>query len=338
MSESNFASDRRRFIARAAGGLLGLGAIGALGWPGRAFPAQWPGRTLRFVTYSGAGDPVDLRLRDFVQALMHEYGNTPMIVENKVGAAGQIAAQSVLLAPPEGYDFLLANATFTITPSYFRRLQYKPLSDFVPVALSGSAPIGFAVPAANPARTFKEWVAWAKQQRGSLNYASLGNGSVSHLYGFQIRDDFKLEATHIPYKASGSALIDMLRGQISYVMLDTFNLRPLLAKKQVRILAVTGADRSQYLPDVPTFRELGFAGYDRTGWTAFMAKAGTSPDVIASLNGTINRINATPEWARKRDEVWSSWKPLTPAELQRQLQAEVVAWGDLVRRSGVFGD
>ena len=135
-----------------------------------------------------------------------------------------------------------------------------------------------------------------------------------------------------------SALIDMLRGQISYVMLDTFNLRPLLVKKQVRILAVTGADRSQYLPDVPTFRELGFGGYDRTGWTAFMAKAGTSPDVVASLNRSINKINATPEWARKRDEVWSGWKPLTPVELQKQLQAEVVAWGDLVRRSNVFGD
>ena len=338
MSESNFASDRRRFIARAAGGLLALGTMGGLGWPSRSFAAQWPERTLRFVTYSGAGDPVDLRLRDFLQALTREYHNTPMIVENKVGAAGQIAAQSVLLAPPEGYDFLLANATFTITPSYFRKLSYQPLSDFVPVALSGSAPIGFAVPASSPARTFKEWVAWARQQRGSLNYASLGNGSVSHLYGFQIRDDFKLDATHIPYKASGAALIDMLRGQISYVMLDTFNLRPLLAKKQVRILAVTGADRSQYLPDVPTFRELGFAGYERTGWTAFMAKRGTSPDIIASLNRSINKINATPEWARKRDEVWSSWKPLTPAELQKQLEAEVVAWGDLVRRSGVFGD
>lgn len=337
MSESNFAAARRRFIG-GAGGLLGLGALGALGLPLHAIAAQWPERTVRFVTYSGAGDPVDLRLRDFLQSLAHEYRNTPMIVENKTGAAGQIAAQSVLLAPPDGYDFLLANATFTITPSYFRKLQYKPLLDFVPVALSGSAPIGFAVPASNPARTFKEWVARATQQRGTLNYASLGNGSVSHLYGFQIRDDFKLDATHIPYKASGAALIDMLRGQISYIMLDTFNLRPLLAKKQVRILAVTGADRSQYLPDVPTFRELGFGNYERTGWTAFMAKAGTSPDIVASLNRSINKVNATPEWARKRDEVWSGWKPLTPAELQKQLQGQVGAWGELVRRSGVFGD
>lgn len=338
MSESNFAAERRRFIAGAGGGLLGLSALSAMGLPLRASAAQWPDRTVRFVTYSGAGDPVDLRLRDFLQSLAHEYRNTPMIVENKTGAAGQIAAQSVLLAPPEGYDFLLANATFTITPSYFRKLAYKPLSDFVPVALSGSAPIGFAVPASNPARTFKEWVAWAKQQRGTLNYASLGNGSVSHLYGFQIRDDFKLDAIHIPYKASGAALIDMLRGQISYVMLDTFNLRPLLAKNQVRILAVTGADRSPYLPDVPTFRELGFNGYERTGWTAFMAKTGTPTDIVASLNRSINKINATPEWSRKRDEVWSGWKPLTPAELQQQLQSEVAAWGDLVRRSGVFGD
>ncbi|RZT28853.1 Bug family tripartite tricarboxylate transporter substrate binding protein [Cupriavidus agavae] len=337
MSESNFAADRRRFIA-GGGSVLGLGALSAFGLPPRALAAQWPERTVRFVTYSGAGDPVDLRLRDFLQSLAREYHNTPMIVENKTGAAGQIAAQSVLLAPPEGYDFLLANATFTITPTYFRKLQYKPLSDFVPVALSGSAPIGFAVPASNPARTFKEWVAWAKQQRGSLNYASLGNGSVSHLYGFQIRDDFKLDATHIPYKASGAALIDVLRGQISYVMLDTFNLRPLLAKKQLRILAVTGADRSQYLPDVPTFRELGFNGYERTGWTAYMAKAGTSRDIVASLNKSINKVNAMPEWARKRDEVWSVWKPLTPDELHKQLQGEVAAWGDLVRRSGVFGD
>ncbi|WP_180862977.1 Bug family tripartite tricarboxylate transporter substrate binding protein [Cupriavidus pauculus] len=322
---------RRRFLVRAGGTL-------ALALAGPAMADKWPSRPIRFVTASGAGDPVDLQLREYLKSLSPALGNVPMIVDNKVGAAGQIAAQSVLLAPPEGYDFLLASANFTITQSYFRKLTYRPMADFTPVAMTGSAPVGLAIPASNPSRTLREWTTWARRQGGALNYASLGNGTVPHLYGFQLTNDFGFAATHIPYKGAGAGLMDLLRGQISFMMLDIVNLRPLLAKQQVRILAVTGNERSPHLPDVPTFKEQGFSGYDRTGWTALMARHGTSPDVVQRINQSMDRTSATDEWRRKRAEVWSSWKPMAPDDIARQMQGEAAAWGDLVRRVGVYGD
>ncbi|CAG9166150.1 tripartite tricarboxylate transporter substrate binding protein [Cupriavidus respiraculi] len=323
---------RRRFLSQAGGGALGL-AMARLG-----FAAQWPSRPIRFVTASGAGDPVDLQLREYLKSLSAELGNVPMVVENKLGAAGQIAAQSVLLSPPEGHDVLLANANFTITPSYFRKLPYRPLQDFTPVAMTGGAPIGLAIPASNPSRTFAHWIDWARRQGGALNYASLGNGTVPHLYGFQLTGDFGFEAAHIPYKAGGPALLDLLRGQISFMMLDVVNLRPLLAKEQVRILAITGTDRSPHLPGVPTFAELGFEGYERTGWTGFMVRSGTPGAIIDTLNRATDKVGAMPHWTRKREEVWSAWKPMAPADIQRQLQREAAAWGRLVRRAGIYGD
>ena len=322
---------RRRFLAQ-AGGIL------AMGLAGPAMADKWPSRPIRFVTASSAGDPVDLQLREYLKSLSPALGNVPMIVDNKAGAAGQIAAQSVLLAPAEGYDFLLASANFTITQSYFRKLSYRPMKDFMPVAVTGSAPVGLAVPASNPARTLREWATWARRQNGALNYASVGNGTVPHLYGFQLTGDLGFEATHIPYKGAGAGLMDMLRGQISFMMLDIVNLRPLLAKQQVRILAVTGNERSPYLPDVPTFKEQGFSGYDRTGWTALMARQGTAQDVVNALNRSMDKTSAMDEWRRKRAEVWSTWKPMAPDDIARQMQSEAAAWGALVRRVGVYGD
>lgn len=323
---------RRRFLTQAGGGALAM----ALSSAGLAAP--WPSRPIRFVTASGAGDPVDVQLREYLKSLSQELGNVPMVVENKVGAAGQIAAQSVLLSPPEGYDVLLANANFTITPSFFRKLAYRPLQDFTPIAMTGAAPIGLAIPASHPGRSFREWIDWARRQGGALNYASLGNGTVPHLYGFQLAGDFGFDATHIPYKAGGPALIDMLRGQISFMMLDVVNLRPVLAKEQVRILAITGTERSKHLPAVPTFGELGFDGYERTGWTGLMARSGTPPGIVDALNRATDKISATSYWTRKREEVWSTWRPMAPAEIQRQLQREATAWGTLVRRAGIYGD
>lgn len=322
---------RRRFLAMAGGTMATAIAGPALG-------DKWPSRPIRFVTASGAGDPVDLQLREYLKALSPALGNVPMIVDNKVGAAGQIAAQSVLLAPPEGYDLLLASASFTITQSYFRKLPYRPMVDFTPVAMTGAAPVGLAIPASNPSRTLREWAAWARRQGGALNYASLGNGTVPHLYGFQLTNDVGFDATHIPYKGAGAGLMDLLRGQISFMMLDIVNLRPVLAKQQVRILAVTGNERSAHLPDVPTFKEQGFTGYDRTGWTALMARHGTPRDVVQRLNQSMDRTSATDEWRRKRAEVWSSWQPMAPDEIARQMQGEAAAWGELVRRVGVYGD
>lgn len=316
---------------------LGAASLAAMA-PAAWAQAAWPSRPIRFVTQAAAGDPVELRLRDFAQGLSPLLNGVPTVVDNKPGAGGVLAHQALLQAPADGYTFMLANAAMTIFPSIYRKLPYSPARDFVPVAFSGLSPIGLAIPASRPEKTLAEWVAWASKQKGKLNYASPGNGSVSHVYGFQVNEDFDLDATHVPYKGVSPALLDIVAGQVHFVMLDTFSLRPLLTKGDLRLLAVTGDRRSKFLPSVPTFAELGHRGYERMGWTGYYAKTGTPAAIVEQMAAAINKLNATPEWGEKRDQVWSDWRAFTPAEIAEKVKSETETYARLIAKIGFYAD
>lgn len=306
----------------------------------RVHAQAWPGsRAVRFVSQAAPGDPVDIRLREFLKGLTPALGGATLITDNKPGAGGVLAHQSVLNAPADGSSVLLANAAMTIIPTFYRKLPYNPAKDFAPVAFSGLSPIGLAIPASRPEVSLKSWVAWAQQQKGQLNYASPGNGSVSHLYGFELADRMGIQATHIPYKGATPAVLGMATGDAQFTMLDIFSLRPMLAKGTLRLLAVTGAERSKYLPEVPTFKELGYPGYERMGWTAYYMKAGTPSAIVEQLAGAINQVNAQPEWIERREQQWSAWPgPLAPADLAHQMLAETETWAAVIRKAGVYAD
>ncbi len=326
------ATPRRKF-------LTGLGALGLAGLAPAAWAQSgWPNRPIRFITQAAAGDPVELRLREFAQGLTPLLNGAPTVIDNKPGAGGVLAHQALLGAPADGYTFMLANAAMTIFPSIYRKLPYSPARDFVPVAFSGLSPIGLAIPASRPEKTLAEWVAWASKQKGKLNFASPGNGSVSHVYGFQVNEDFDIGATHVPYKGVSPALMDMVAGQVHFTMLDTFSLRPLLTKGDLRLLAVTGERRSKFLPNVPTFAELGHKGYERMGWTGYYAKAGTPAPILEQMAAAINKLNATPEWTEKRDQVWSDWRPFTTAEIADRVKSETETYARLIARIGFYAD
>ncbi|MGB3069540.1 MAG: tripartite tricarboxylate transporter substrate binding protein [Ottowia sp.] len=324
---------RRRRLLQGAAASLAMPALSAF-----AQTPAWPARTIRFVTQSGPGDPVDLRMRDFMVGLAPLLGGATMVPDNKPGAGGVLAHQSVLNAPADGYSVLLGNAAMTIQPSFNRKLPYNPQRDLMPVAIQGLSPIGLAIPASRPEKTLKEWLQYARQQNGKLNYSSVGNGSPSHLYGFQLADSMGFKATHIPFKGGNPGLLAMLAGDIQYGMYDTFTLRPLLSKNSLRLLAITGDQRSKYLPDVPTFKELGYTGFERMGWTGYFLKTGTSQAIVDKLAHAINQLNATAEWEKKRDELWSAWRSMTPAELAQQVASETKAWGAIVEKAGVYAD
>ncbi|MEK7944352.1 tripartite tricarboxylate transporter substrate binding protein [Pigmentiphaga sp. YJ18] len=322
-------SDRRGFMR-----LAGAAALATAAAPARA---AWPDRTIRVVVSSAPGDGVDLRTREFLASLAPELGNPTMFVDNKPGAGGQIAAQSLLGSPADGYTLFVANAGMTIIPSYFRKLPFNPLNDFAPVAVGGIAPVGLAVPVSNPAGSLKEWLEWARKQPG-LNYGSSSNGTVSSLYGFQVNEQFGLKAANIPYKSTSLALLDVARGQNDFMMLDILGLRALTEKGDLKILATTGTERSKYLPDVPTFKELGHKGFERTGWTVYVVRKGTPAPIVQALADAINKTNGSAQWERKREELWSVWKPLSISELEQQFKTETKEWGALVARSGVYGN
>lgn len=323
--------NRRGFLSDAGRALALTGA------PGLARAQAWPSRPIRVITQDGPGGAVDARLREFAPALADALKAT-VVVENKPGAAGQLAHQAVLTQPADGCTVLLANATMTIVPALYRNLRYSTIRDFVPVAYSGLSPIGLGIPASRPEKTLADWVAWAKTQKGTLNYGSGGNGTVQHLYGFQVNEDFGLGATHVPYKSAIQYLPDLATGQLQFTMLDIFSQRPFRERGTVRILAVTGDERSRFLPDVPTFRELGHAGYDRMGWTAYYVRAGTPAAIVERLADAINRLSALPEWAARREATWSQWTPLAPAQLGERVRREADAWAALVKKTGVYAD
>ncbi|MGO1766700.1 hypothetical protein CAP48_08890 [Advenella sp. S44] len=327
-----FSLDRRRML---------LGVAATLCLPGVRALAQasgWPGRNIRFVTQSAPGDAVDVRLRELLLDLGPLLNGQTLIPDNKPGAGGVLAHQSVLNAPADGYSVLLANATMTILPAFNRKLSYNPLEEFTPVAVQGLSPIGLAIPASRPEKTLDDWLQWARQQGDQLNYGSVGNGSVSHLYGFQLADDMGFRATHIPFKGGTPGLLAMLAGDVHYGMYDTFSLRPLLNKGGLRVLAVTGEKRSRFLPNVPTFKELGHAGYDRMGWTGYFLKKETPVEIVARLAQSINQVNAKPQWSTKREQLWSEWHDMTPEQLATRVQTDAQAWASIVQKTGVYAD
>lgn len=324
-------TDRRRF-ALSVGSLLAAPFV-----PGLARAQAWPSRPVRVITQDAPGGAIDARLREFVLPLADALKAT-LVVENKTGAGGQIAHQSLLTAPADGYTMLLANAAMTTLPALYRKLPYQPARDFVPVAYSGLSAIGLAIPAGHPAKMLQQWIDAAKTQKGKLNYGSSGVGSVQHLYGYQVESQHGLEASHVPYKSAIQFLPDLVGGQLQFAMLDAFSLRPFLQRGDLRVLAVTGRERSKFLPDVPTFREAGFDGYERMGWTAYFMRAGTPAPIVERVAAAVNQVSATPEWVAKREATWSGYEVLSGAQLAERVRAETEAWGEIVRRTGVTLD
>lgn len=323
------ALSRRAFLKMTAAGVAGA-MSGTQVWA-----SAWPGRTIRFISQSGAGDAVDLRLRDFVTDLSPALGGVSCIVENKPGAGGIIAAQSLLNSEADGNTVFLGNAAMTIIPTYHKKLAFTPMRDFTPLALSGQAPNALAISAKRPEKNFDEWLANARKQQGKLIYGSTGSGTPGHLYGYQVSDDFSLKADHAAYRGGVPALMDLAAGRIDYIVLDIFSLRPFLSKGELRLLAVASDERSRFLPEVPTFAELGHKNYDRLGWTAYFMKNGTSPDIVKRMSDVINIANNTPKWEARRKQLWSEWRLLSPADLEKRMQRETEAWGAIMKRGNI---
>lgn len=318
----------RRLLLQATAGYAAAAVLPALA------QGDWPIRPVRLVTHSAAGDPNDLVVRRFAQSASTELNGQQLVIENRPGAGGVLAHQEFLRNPADGYSILHANVAVTLLPSTQPKLPYNPLADFVPVAFMGWNALGLAIPASHPAKTYAEWVAWARTQKGKLNYGSSGNGSVQHLYGWQLDDHLDLNATHIAHRGIGPAIRDMIGGQIHFVISDTFSLRSFAASGQLRILAVTGPERSRFLPDMPTFKELGVANFERMGWNAWYFKTGTPQPIIDKLSAVANRISASPEWVALRSQMWVDWRPMTPVEVAGQVRRETGAWAQVVKKSG----
>ena len=256
---------------------------------------KWPTRPIRFIVPFTAGSSSDIVARIVGQKLGERLGQS-IVVDNRVGASGNIGTEAVARAEADGYTIGLANtSTHAVAPSLAANLPYDPVKDFLPVAMIGASPFVMAVYPGMPAKTVQELIALAKDKPKTLNYASAGPASLAHLSGALFEKMAGIELIHVPYRGSAQSVLDLVEGRVQIQFGTLAPTLPLIRDGKVRALAVTGAKRNATLPDVPTIAESGLPGYESSLWAAIVVPAGTPPSVVARLNREVMAVLTDPE-------------------------------------------
>jgi len=311
-------------------------ACAALAAPGLLHAqTAWPmAKPITLVVPFPPGGPTDLVARVLAAKLGEQLGQS-VIVDNRGGANGNIGAALVAKAPADGYTVLYNTSSITLSPALYKSVPYDVQRDFLPVALTAVVPLALVVHPSIPANTVAEFVAYAKAHPGALSYGSAGNGNVTHLGAFQFVQAMGLQATHIPYKGSAPADVDLAGGQIQF-MTDTINsVQSFIKDKRVKLLAVSTGRRMAIYPDVPTLSETVMPGFEVGAWQGVMVPAGTPAAVVTRLNAEIVKALQTPEvrdrLALQGTEVLGS----TPAEYGAYVKKELARWAGVVKATGV---
>ncbi|MCU4121133.1 tripartite tricarboxylate transporter substrate binding protein [Variovorax sp. N23] len=297
----------------------------------------YPTKPITMVVPFPPGGPTDLVARVLAQKLGEQMGQS-VLVDNRGGANGNIGAQAVVKAPADGYTLLYNTSSITLSPALYRNVPYDVQKDLAPVALVAVVPLALVVHPSVPANTVKEFVAYAKANPGKLSYGSAGNGNVTHLGAFQFVQANGLEATHVPYKGSAPADVDLVGNQIQF-MTDTVNsVMGFVRDKRMKMLAVTTAKRMSLFPDVPTLTESGMPGFEVGAWQGVMVPAGTPPAVVERLNTEIQKALKSSD-VRERLALQGA-EPLgsTSQEYGAYVKKELVRWAGVVKATGITLD
>ena len=298
-----------------------------------AMAQAYPSKPVKIVIGFGPGSGTDIVARLLAEEFQKMLGQ-PFIVENKPGAAAQIAANQVKAAPPDGYTLLLtSNTTHSVNPHIFKKLQYDPIADFTPIGGVGYFPFILAVDAKLPVKTPQELVAWAKANKGNVFYA-YGTPTVQ-IPAEAINKIEKLEATGVPYKSSPDAMTDVIGGRAQFMVVDLASSQPQVKAGRLRALAVAGPQRAPGLPDVPTLEEAGVAGIDVAQWYAVFAPAGTPKAIVERLNEALNQVLADRDVVRRMEDNGASVEASTPAQLRELVASELDKWRGVVARAGL---
>jgi len=293
----------------------------------------WPSRPITIMVPFAPGSGTDSITRIVAQYLQAGLGQN-IVVENKVGASGIIAASTVARAAPDGYTLLMAtNSTHSANPHLFKSLPYDPVKDFAPVARLGSYVFILVVGKDVPVKTLPELVAYAKQNPGKLTFAS-GN-TTGIVAGETLKNKAGIDILHVPYKSTPPAITDVLGGRVSMMFIDLAPGLEHVRAGNFRALAVTTKERSTLLPDLPSLAEAGIPGYDVTSYAALFAPAGTPKEIVDRLNAEVQKVIANPE-AKARIAVTGFDAFSGPPEsLAAFVQSELVNWGKLIKDAGI---
>lgn len=313
--------------------LLALGAAGALPTTLRA-QAGWPNRPLRMILTAPPGSSIDVLGRIVAEGLRERLGQ-PVVPENRAQAGGTIGTDAVAKAERDGYTFGLSfTGPLALAPFLYSKLPYDPARDLAPIVLVGTAPNLLAVNSGLPVKSIGEFIDYARKNPGRLNYASVGNGSSSHLAMELLKAQAGLFIVHIPYNGAPPAVQATAAGDVQAIMSNPTSLMPLVRAGRVRPIAVTGRSRWPGMKELPSLAESGFPQFEAVAWNGFVAPAGTPPDVIERLNREINAILAQAETRTRVENAGWDIAGGTPAAFDAYMRAERARWEPIVKRSG----
>jgi tripartite-type tricarboxylate transporter receptor subunit TctC len=299
--------------------------------------ADFPNRPVRIIVANPAGGGIDTVTRIVTDRLTQKLGH-PVIIENRGGAGGNIGAEAVYTAPPDGYT-LLATVPSPITTNIFlyKKLNFEP-TKLEPVVVLGTFPNTLLVKNDFPAKTVQEFVAYVKANPGRVNYASQGIGTTSHLTAELYNSLAGARMVHVPYRGTAPALNDIVAGHVDLVFMQLSSALKLHDAKRARILAVTTDKRIDILKDMPTMIEAGIPNFVSDTWNAVSAPPGTPPSIVAKLNKAINDAMNDPETEKRFAELQIIKVGGSPADMRRLIQEDTQRWGEVIKRAGITAE
>jgi len=300
--------------------------------------AQYPGKPVRLVVPFPAGGPTDIVGRTISQKLSESLGQ-PVIVDNRAGAGGVIGTEFVAKSPPDGYTILLGTiGGLAVAMSLYPNRGYDTLRDFQAVAQAVTVTNILVVHPSLPARTVKELLSLARARPGTLNYASSGSGTVTHLAGELLNTMAHVKIVHIPFKGGAPALTALMSGEVEMNFENSLIVVPHIKAGRVRAIAVTGAQRSKLIPDLPTIAEGGLPGYNASGWYGFVLPAAVPKEIVSRLANDFNRILRMPDVVERLSGQGAEPVINTPEQFTAFIRTEIDKWTRLVKTANMKAD
>ena len=306
-----------------------VGAVGLQGGTGIALGQSYPTKPVRLIIPFGAGGATDVVTRIIALKLPDVLGQQ-LVVDNRTGAGGLIGTELAARAPADGYTLIATGTPHVIVPNLYKKLPYDPLKDFAPLMQFGSQPYALTIHPSLGVSTVGQLIELAKRQPGAIDYASSGNGGAQHLFAAMFVSMAKIDMRHIPYKNSGIARADLLGGQVKVGCLGISSVIHSHRAGQLRMLAVTSAQRSEQLPDIPSIAET-VPGYEAVLWSGMLAPAGTPPAVINRVYREVAKLVQRPDVKAALIATGTDVVVKAPKEFAALLKVEFEKWGKVVR-------
>lgn len=331
---SHFSRLSRLLAAALVPAFIGLGAQAHAQSTSTGSGQAYPAKPVRVLVGFPPGAGVDITTRLFTPKLAEALGQQ-FVIDNRPGAAGNIAAEIAAKTPADGYSLLSASAPIVMSQALYKKLNFNLERDFEPVGMMASAPFILVVHPSLPAKSLKEFIALAKARPGQLSFASTGSGSTPHLSMEMLKAQAGINLVHIPYKGTPQAVPDLMSGQVQAMFANTLSVLPQVNAGRLRAIAISSAKRSAAAPQIPTVAESGVAGYESGTWFGFFAPTGTPREIVNRVNAELGKIDATADMKARLLDQGADPVTMTPEQMRMFVKNELAKWTKVVKTVGI---